>query len=70
MALYNPYRNYDQGMDDAYMGREPQMSCSQEYMEGYEYAECLLSSEPKAEECDARNDASSTEAGKIKNNEQ
>lgn len=36
MALYNPYRNYDQGMDDAYMGKEPSNPNSQSYMEGYE----------------------------------
>lgn len=35
MPLYNPYRNYDKGMDDAYCGREPQQR-DQQYMEGYE----------------------------------
>jgi hypothetical protein len=34
MSLYNPYRNYDKGMDDAYMGREPQRNSAQ-YNEGY-----------------------------------
>lgn len=34
--LWNPFRNYDQGMDDAYMGREPDQPQSQQYMEGYE----------------------------------
>lgn len=34
MALYNPYREYDKGMDDAYCGREPQ-SNNARYREGY-----------------------------------
>lgn len=34
MALYNPYREYDKGMDDAYCGKEPQ-SGSSRYTEGY-----------------------------------
>lgn len=34
MPLHNPYREYDKGMDDAYMGREPQ-SYSRQYNEGY-----------------------------------
>lgn len=36
MGLYNPYRNYEQGMDDAYMGKEPSNPNNQSYMEGYE----------------------------------
>lgn len=36
MALYNPYRNYEQGMDDAFMGKEPSNPNNQSYMEGYE----------------------------------
>ena len=32
--LYNPHRNYDKGMDDAYMGREPSSNSGQ-YAEGY-----------------------------------
>jgi hypothetical protein len=32
--LYNPHREYDKGMDDAYMGREAQSNSGQ-YMEGY-----------------------------------
>lgn len=34
MPLHNPYRKYDQGMDDAYCGKEPQYNNGQ-YMEGY-----------------------------------
>jgi hypothetical protein len=34
MGLHNPYREYDKGMDDAYVGREPQGNSGQ-YMEGY-----------------------------------
>ena len=34
MPLYNPYREYDKGMDDAYCGKEPQSGNSR-YMEGY-----------------------------------
>lgn len=34
MPLYNPYRKYDQGMEDAYCGREPQQKSGQ-YLEGY-----------------------------------
>lgn len=34
--LYNPYRNYDKGMEDAYCGRQPEMPYSNQYMEGYE----------------------------------
>lgn len=41
MPLYNPYRNYDQGMDDAYMGKEPSNPNSPSYMEGYEWAQQL-----------------------------
>lgn len=41
MPLYNSYRNYDKGMDDAYMGIEPQNPTSREYMEGYERSELL-----------------------------
>jgi len=48
MSLYNPYRNYDKGMDDAYMGIEPSMS-SQDYMEGYNYS-CELMEEPQEEQ--------------------
>lgn len=47
MSLYNPYRNFDKGMDDAYMGNEPNMS-SRDYMEGYDYS-CELMEEPKEE---------------------
>ena len=45
MALYNPYRNFDKGMDDAYMGYEPQNTRSNQYMVGYEYATELLMEE-------------------------
>lgn len=41
MGLYNPYRYYDQGMDDAYMGKEPSYPGSSSYMEGYERAQQL-----------------------------
>lgn len=34
MALHNPYREYDKGMDDAYTGKDPQ-SHNANYMEGY-----------------------------------
>jgi hypothetical protein len=34
MPLYNPYREYDKGIDDAYIGKEPQ-SADNKYMEGY-----------------------------------
>lgn len=34
MGLYNPYREYDKGMDDAYMGKESQRSSGQ-YNVGY-----------------------------------
>ena len=34
MALYNPHREYDKGMDDAYCGKEPHKNNGQ-YMEGY-----------------------------------
>jgi hypothetical protein len=39
--LYNPHRNFDKGMDDAYMGVEP-TSNGQSYMEGYEYSSRIL----------------------------
>lgn len=51
--LYNPYRNYDKGMDDAYMGYEPQATRDNQYMTGYEYAQYLLNSEQNVQECDA-----------------
>lgn len=35
--IYNPYRNYEKGMDDAYMGIE-QQSYGKDYLEGYERA--------------------------------
>ena len=38
----NKYRNFDKGMDDAYMGIEPSDEQSKQYMEGYEYSEYLL----------------------------
>lgn len=40
--IWNPYRNYDKGMDDAYMGKEPSDQNSQQYMEGYERSMQLL----------------------------
>lgn len=48
--LYNPHRNYDKGMDDAYMGIEPQNINSQQYMEGYEWAEELLTPNEQKDE--------------------
>jgi hypothetical protein len=45
MALYNSYRNYDKGMDDAYMGIEPRNTQSHQYMEGYEYSQQLMDEE-------------------------
>jgi hypothetical protein len=44
MAIYNPYRQYDKGMDDAYMGNEPQSRGGQ-YMEGYYRCEELMQEE-------------------------
>lgn len=35
MALHNPYREYDKGMDDAYCGKEPRANNGQ-YSQGYE----------------------------------
>lgn len=49
MALYNPYRNYDKGMDDAYCGNEPVNPNSQQYMEGYEYGYELMRETTKNE---------------------
>jgi hypothetical protein len=49
MGPYNPYRNYDKGMDDAYIGKEPQ-SQGRQYMEGYEHALELEQMEQQAEE--------------------
>jgi hypothetical protein len=46
MSLYNPYRNYDKGMDDAYMGRAPQ-SKSAQYNEGYNRCRQLEEEEDK-----------------------
>lgn len=40
--IYNPYNNYDKGMDDAYLGYEPQNTDSKQYMVGYEYASMLI----------------------------
>lgn len=50
MPLYNPYRNYDKGMDDAYMGIEPQNPGSQQYMEGYERSEQLHEEQTREEQ--------------------
>jgi hypothetical protein len=47
--LYNPYRNYDKGMDDAYMGIEPTNEHSQQYMEGYERCQQITDDEEKEE---------------------
>jgi hypothetical protein len=47
--LYNPYRNYDKGMDDAYMGIEPQ-SESRQYREGYERCQQLLYEEDQRQQ--------------------
>jgi hypothetical protein len=44
MPPYNPYREYEKGMDDAYMGNEPQ-SGGDQYMEGYYRCEQLLQEE-------------------------
>jgi len=62
---YNPHRNYDKGMDDAYIGLEPLLPNSQQYMEGYEYSQ-MLNSEPNAEGCDTTDDDSSNVDDKIK----
>lgn len=35
--IYNPYRYYDKGMDDAYVGNEP-LSNRADYMSGYDRA--------------------------------
>lgn len=53
--LYNPYRNYDKGMDDAYMGKEPADPHSQQYMEGYERGEELMQEEEPATLSDYNN---------------
>ena len=35
MALHNPYKEYERGMDDAYMGLEPKSNGFQ-YQKGYQ----------------------------------
>jgi hypothetical protein len=40
--MNNPYRNFDKGMDDAYMGIEPSNPQSEQYMSGYERSLQLL----------------------------
>lgn len=53
--LCNPYRNYDKGMDDAYMGIEPSSPNSQQYMQGYERAVQLEEEEHKREDESSNN---------------
>lgn len=61
MPLYNPHRNYDQGMDDAYMGRMPAQQNSQQYMQGYEYAEMLLEQEQEPQQREEQTRPAETE---------
>jgi hypothetical protein len=55
MALWNPYKNYDQGMDDAYVGKESQNNSSQ-YRQGYERAMQLEEEEIRKREEKPRQD--------------
>lgn len=65
--LWNPYRNFDKGMDDAYMGYEPQNTRNNQYMTGYEYAQELLSYDPNPDRSVATDDAILTDDGKTNN---
>lgn len=49
MPLYNPYREYDKGVDDAYTGKEPQ-SRNAQYAEGYNRAMQLEEEEQRRQE--------------------